>query len=157
MSVDAGSNEKDQVPMGSGPASYPVTTWSKSDQYKDVVIEYNQDCLGLPSCQPATVAFSEDLAQGVNMVVESGKVVLTGDYSGINEAMQNLIITPGTGNPSPINVKVTATDQDEVKSDFDSFTIPVGSVSFNPHCMVSVLVITLMKSCSLITAMCSLL
>ena len=128
MTVDAGSDEKDEVAMGSGPVPYPVTTWSKLGEYKDVVIEYSQDCLGLSSCQLADVSFS-DLPTSVNFAYKAGEIVLTGDYDGINEAMQNLVIAPGFGNTSPINVKVTATDPSGVASDFDSFVIPIDSVS----------------------------
>jgi hypothetical protein len=92
------------------------------------VIEYSQECLGLSSCQLADVSFSE-LPPSVNFVDKAGEVILTGDYDGINEAMQNLIIAPGLGNTSPINVKVTATDPSGVASDFDSFVIPIDSVS----------------------------
>ena len=128
MTVDAGSDEKESIAMESGQASYPVTTWSKSGGYKNVVIEYSQECLGLSSCQLADVSFSE-LPPSVNFVDKAGEVILTGDYDGINEAMQNLIIAPGLGNTSPINVKVTATDPSGVASDFDSFVIPIDSVS----------------------------
>jgi len=130
VSVDAGTDEKEPVEMGSGPASYPVATWSKSGGYQDVVIEFSQDCSGKAACQLADVEFTGTLPEGV--VADTGvdgKIVLTGGYSGINEAMQDLIIAPGSGNPSPISVKVTATDQNGVTTDMDSFTIPVVSVS----------------------------
>jgi hypothetical protein len=128
--VDAGTDEKEPVQMGSEATSYPVTTWSKAGGYHDVLIEFSQDCTGIISCHLADVDFSGVLPGGVvaGTGVE-GKIVLTGDYSGINEAMQRLIIAPGSGNPSPISVKVTATDQNGVTTDVDSFTIPVVSVS----------------------------
>ena len=132
MTVDAGSDEKEPVEIGSAQASlYPVTTSSTSGGYKDVVIEFSQDCGEVTPCELAVVDF--DYAGGlpgvVTAVKEHGKIVLTGDYSRINEVMEKLLITPGSGNPGPINVKVTATDQDGVTSNFDSFTIPIVSVS----------------------------
>ena len=130
VSVNAGTDEKELVEMGSGPASYPVTTWSKSGGYQDVVIEFSQDCSGIAACQQADVDFMGALPEGVVADTDvEGKIVLTGGYSGINKAMQDLVIAPGSGNPSPISVKVTATDQNGVTTDMDSFTIPVVSVS----------------------------
>jgi hypothetical protein len=126
--VDAGTDEKNQVAMGSGQVSYPVIAWSKSGGYEDVVIEYSQDCAGLLACELADVTFSQFPAD-VNYVLEAGNILLTGDYAGINKALKNLIITPGVGNPSPINVKVTATDQDSALTATDSFVIPILTVS----------------------------
>ena len=132
MTVDAGSDEKEPVEIGSAQASlYPVTTSSTSGGYQDVVIEFSQDCGEVTPCELAIVDF--DVVGGLPGDVTSnksdGKIVLTGDYDSINDAMKKLLITPGSGNPSPINVKVTATDQDGVASNFDSFTIPIVSVS----------------------------
>lgn len=130
MTVDSGTDEKEKLEMGSVPVSYPVTTWSKSGSYRDVVIEFSQDCAGLASCQVADVDFSGVLPVGViaDTSVE-GEIVLTGDYAAINQAMLNLVIASGSGNPYPISVKITATDKDGVTSDFDSFIIPIFSVS----------------------------
>jgi hypothetical protein len=130
VTVDSGTDEKEKVEMGSVPVSYPVTTWSKSGSYRDVVIEFSQDCAGLASCQAADVDFSGVLPVGViaDASVE-GEIVLTGDYAAINQAMLSLVIASGSGNPYPINVKITATDKDGVTSDFDSFIIPIFSVS----------------------------
>lgn len=128
VTVDAGSDVKEKVLLGSGAVSYPVTTWTRSSNYSDVVIEYSQECTGLGDCQLADVSFS-DVPDGVTVVYEQGRIVLTGDYALVNQAMLNLIIAPGADNPNPIDVMVTATDQDGLTSDFDSFTIPVVSVS----------------------------
>jgi len=128
VTVDAGSDVKAEVEMGEGQKPYIVDISATSGSLQDVVIEYEQDCLGLSSCEPADVDFSE-LPTGVNAVFEEGRIVLTGDYAAILSAMQKLVIAPGLGNPSPINVKVTATDVDGVTSNFDSFIIPVNAVS----------------------------
>jgi hypothetical protein len=132
VTVDAGSDEKEPVDIGSTQASlYPVTTSSTSGGYKDVVIEFSQDCGEVTPCELAVVDFdfADGLPAGVFSVTDPGKIVLSGSYDAINEAMEKLLITPGSGNPGPINVKVTATDQDGVTSNFDSFTIPIVSVS----------------------------
>jgi hypothetical protein len=133
VTVDSGSYVKEKVLMGSGAVSYPVTTVSNSGNYSDVVIEYSQYCAGASSCQVANVTFSGVLPAGVTVTTEAGRIVLTGDYTAINEAMQNLIISPGAGNPNPIDVMITATDETGTASDFDSFTIPIDSVSCFMH------------------------
>jgi hypothetical protein len=128
VTVDSGSDVKEKVLLSSAAVSYPVTTWAKSSNYSDVVIEYSQVCTAGEVCQLAEVSFS-DVPDGATVVFGQGSIVLTGDYDSVNQAMLNLIIAPGAGNPNPIDVMVTATDQDGLTSDFDSFTIPVVSVS----------------------------
>jgi len=134
VTVDAGTYEKSKVPLSSGLVSYPVSTWSKSGKYVDVVIDFSQDCTGLSAgCAQPTVDLSQ-LPPGVTHTLGGGNMTLTGTYAGINLFMSNLQIKPGAGNPHVINVMVTARDVDAsagtMVTDFDDFIIPVVSVSY---------------------------
>jgi len=138
VTVDAGSDEKEKVGQGSDFESYPVTTWSKSGEYEDVVIVYSQDCTGVPvaaNCSQPTLDFTQisgDVVKVVNVTSAGGRITLSGPYEDINLAMQNLIIKPGAGNPSTVYAEITASVSDGSSGTLtatDSFTIPVVSVS----------------------------
>jgi len=134
VTVDSGTDEKAKIGVGTGFKSYPVDTWSLTSEYEKVVIEYSQDCLGLPVCTTPTVEFSQPLPNDVQAVQVGGKITLTGNYTSINQAMGNLILKPGAKNPNTVNVKITASvyddELDTTVTSFDSFTIPVVSVSW---------------------------
>jgi len=140
--VNAGTEEKAKVGMGSGFASYPVTTSSQSLAYDKVVIDYSQDCFGLAGCELPIVDLGV-LPSGVNVTHVGGKITLTGPYDAINQVMlNNLSIKPGAGNPYDIDVKVTAsvTDADlgTTVSNYDTFSIPIISVSSIPAWVLAV-------------------
>jgi len=134
VSVDSGTDVKAKVGIGSDYVSYPVITTSQTTPkaYEKVVIEYSQNCLGLVGCEQPSFDFSL-LPPGVAVVRLAGKITLTGPYEDINQATKNLVIRPGAGNPNNVNVKITAsvadTDLGLTVTDFDSFVIPVVSVS----------------------------
>jgi len=133
VTVNAGTDEKAPVEMGSDFITYPVTTSSQSLAYEKVVIDYSQDCLGLAGCELPVIDLGQ-LPDGVAVVHVGGQITLSGSYDAINQVMlNNLSIKPGAGNPYDVKVMVTASVTDTnlgtTVTDFDSFIIPINWVS----------------------------
>ena len=136
---------------------YPINVTSVSSNWDEVILNFSQDCPDsnrqllyfrklTASCDSATVTFS-DLPQGVrHEIVHDGTIRLTGPYDAINQAMQNLLVTPGITNTNDITLTITATGIDQptgiISTNTNTFIVPVVSVSFlqfsSPLCLTSV-------------------
>lgn len=133
--VDAGSDIKAPLyAFANAPAvNYPITAiingYTADTDWQSVDIDYSSDCNVAPKFDFGSVPSGVV----VDATSVSGRISLNGDYNGVNEALDSLLITPpDLGNDvllCSISVKVTATGINTktnlIAVDVDEFRIPV--------------------------------